>query len=193
MWVYDQDLGRFISADPDIQAPFVTNSFNRYAYVWNNPLKYTDPTGFWTAEETDVTTGEANQFEVNDDFASPQTVGDDNSSHHSHSNDNDSHSGDSHDKSPSSGSFGEGIFSRIQQWGDEFDETIKGWSNYIPVSVKAGMTIAGGFYHSGGGHISESLSAQHLEVNQDIVDVAYAAASGVAAVARSKSFKGVKP
>ncbi|WP_325892451.1 RHS repeat-associated core domain-containing protein [Grimontia sp. NTOU-MAR1] len=44
--VYDEELGRFISADPIVQAPFVTNSFNRYAYVWNNPLKYVDPTGF---------------------------------------------------------------------------------------------------------------------------------------------------
>ncbi|WP_283131150.1 RHS repeat-associated core domain-containing protein [Enterovibrio norvegicus] len=44
--VYDQELGRFISADPIVQAPFVTNSFNRYAYVWNNPLKYVDPTGY---------------------------------------------------------------------------------------------------------------------------------------------------
>ncbi|QUM89654.1 VCBS repeat-containing protein [Moritella sp. 36] len=44
--VYDQELGRFLSADPVIQAPFVTNSFNRYSYVMNNPLKYTDPTGF---------------------------------------------------------------------------------------------------------------------------------------------------
>ncbi|MGY5541117.1 RHS repeat-associated core domain-containing protein, partial [Vibrio brasiliensis] len=46
--VYDQELGRFISPDPIIQAPYATNSFNRYAYVMNNPLKYTDPTGyFW--------------------------------------------------------------------------------------------------------------------------------------------------
>lgn len=49
--VYDQTLGRFVSADPIIQAPFVTNSFNRYAYVWNNPLKYIDPTGFEINEE----------------------------------------------------------------------------------------------------------------------------------------------
>ncbi|TFH93132.1 type IV secretion protein Rhs [Vibrio ouci] len=44
--VYDQELGRFISPDPFVQAPYVTNSFNRYAYVMNNPLKYTDPTGY---------------------------------------------------------------------------------------------------------------------------------------------------
>ncbi|MDX1303034.1 RHS repeat-associated core domain-containing protein [Photobacterium sp.] len=44
--VYDQDLGRFLSADPIIQSPYMTNSFNRYSYVTNNPLKFTDPTGF---------------------------------------------------------------------------------------------------------------------------------------------------
>ena len=42
---------RFISADPNIQAPFVTASFNRYSYVFNNPLKYMDPTGFYTFAE----------------------------------------------------------------------------------------------------------------------------------------------
>ncbi len=51
--VYDQELGRFISPDPIIQAPYVTNSFNRYSYVWNNPLKYTDPTGFSLRETWD--------------------------------------------------------------------------------------------------------------------------------------------
>ncbi|HIF9111856.1 TPA: RHS repeat-associated core domain-containing protein [Photobacterium damselae] len=44
--VYDADIGRFISPDPVVQAPFMTNSFNRYSYVMNNPLKYVDPTGF---------------------------------------------------------------------------------------------------------------------------------------------------
>ncbi|MEZ8208683.1 RHS repeat-associated core domain-containing protein [Vibrio bivalvicida] len=54
--VYDQELGRFVSPDPIVQAPYVTNSFNRYSYVWNNPLKYTDPTGFysWGDFENDV-------------------------------------------------------------------------------------------------------------------------------------------
>ncbi|WP_255942752.1 RHS repeat-associated core domain-containing protein [Vibrio campbellii] len=48
--VYDQELGRFLSADSFVQTPYVVNSFNRYAYVINNPLKYTDPTGYWYAD-----------------------------------------------------------------------------------------------------------------------------------------------
>ena len=43
--VYDPVIGRFVSPDPLIQDPENTQSFNRYSYVWNNPLKYTDPTG----------------------------------------------------------------------------------------------------------------------------------------------------
>ncbi|OJA03541.1 RHS repeat domain-containing protein, partial [Bathymodiolus thermophilus thioautotrophic gill symbiont] len=45
--VYDPSIGRFLSADPNIQAPYNTQSYNRYSYVLNNPLKYTDPSGFW--------------------------------------------------------------------------------------------------------------------------------------------------
>jgi RHS repeat-associated protein len=44
--VQDPTLGRFISADPLIQAPFNTQSHNRYSYVWNNPTSYIDPSGF---------------------------------------------------------------------------------------------------------------------------------------------------
>ncbi len=49
--VYDPTIGRFLSADPYIQAPYYTQSFNRYSYVMNNPLKYIDPSGF---EATDL-------------------------------------------------------------------------------------------------------------------------------------------
>ncbi len=38
-------VGRFLSADNYVQAPGFTQSFNRYSYVLNNPLKYTDPSG----------------------------------------------------------------------------------------------------------------------------------------------------
>jgi RHS repeat-associated protein len=44
--VYDQMLGRFLSADPFIPEPLNTQSYNRYSYVFNNPLSFTDPSGF---------------------------------------------------------------------------------------------------------------------------------------------------
>ena len=45
--VYDPELGRFLSADPNIQFPHASQSYNRYSYVLNNPLKYTDPSGYF--------------------------------------------------------------------------------------------------------------------------------------------------
>ena len=45
--VYDPALGRFISADPHIQFAQASQSYNRYSYVLNNPMKYSDPTGFF--------------------------------------------------------------------------------------------------------------------------------------------------
>ena len=42
---YDPEIGRFISPDPIVQSYANPQSFNRYSYVLNNPLKYTDPTG----------------------------------------------------------------------------------------------------------------------------------------------------
>jgi RHS repeat-associated protein len=45
---YDPGLGRFITADTIVQAPYDPQSLNRYSYCRNNPLKYVDPTGhFW--------------------------------------------------------------------------------------------------------------------------------------------------
>ena len=43
--VYDPSLGRFLSPDNYVQAPDFSQSFNRYSYCWNNPLRYTDPDG----------------------------------------------------------------------------------------------------------------------------------------------------
>ncbi len=45
--VYDPTIGRFLSADPHVQAPGDLQNWNRYSYVMNNPLSYTDPTGFF--------------------------------------------------------------------------------------------------------------------------------------------------
>jgi RHS repeat-associated protein len=48
---YDPALGRFISADTVVPGAGNPQNLNRYAYVRNNPLRYTDPTGHWTFEE----------------------------------------------------------------------------------------------------------------------------------------------
>jgi RHS repeat-associated protein len=45
--MYDVTLARFISADPHIQANALSQNYNRYSYVMNNPMKYTDPSGFF--------------------------------------------------------------------------------------------------------------------------------------------------
>ncbi len=43
--VYDPLIGRFLSPDIVIQAEGNLQNYNRYSYVLNNPLKYTDPSG----------------------------------------------------------------------------------------------------------------------------------------------------
>ena len=44
--VYDPTIGRFMSADPFIQAPTDTQSYNRYSYARNNPVNLVDPSGY---------------------------------------------------------------------------------------------------------------------------------------------------
>ncbi|WP_281988351.1 polymorphic toxin type 23 domain-containing protein [Aquimarina aggregata] len=43
--MYDANLGRFLSPDNYVQDPYNSQSYNRYGYVWNNPLSLSDPTG----------------------------------------------------------------------------------------------------------------------------------------------------
>lgn len=45
--VYDPLTGRFLSPDPFVQSPDNLQNLNRYGYVLNNPLSYTDPSGFF--------------------------------------------------------------------------------------------------------------------------------------------------
>ena len=44
--VYAPKLGRFLSPDPVTSAPENGQNYNRYAYVYNNPLRYSDPSGY---------------------------------------------------------------------------------------------------------------------------------------------------
>lgn len=47
--LYDPVLGRFLSPDPFVQEPFMSQNFNRFSYALNNPLCYVDEDGefFW--------------------------------------------------------------------------------------------------------------------------------------------------
>jgi RHS repeat-associated protein len=42
---YSPTAGRFISVDPLLGSPYIPQSWNRYAYVSNNPLTFNDPFG----------------------------------------------------------------------------------------------------------------------------------------------------
>jgi RHS repeat-associated protein len=49
--MYDPFVGRFIQADPFVQDPLNTQSLNRYAYVMNNPMSATDPSGYFSLKD----------------------------------------------------------------------------------------------------------------------------------------------
>ncbi|MDR7209615.1 FG-GAP-like repeat-containing protein [Flavobacterium piscis] len=49
--LYDPKLHRFLQTDNYVQDPTNTQNYNSYGYVLNNPLKYTDPSGWLTQEE----------------------------------------------------------------------------------------------------------------------------------------------
>jgi RHS repeat-associated protein len=44
--MFDPSTGRFLTADPNTQAPFDSAGYDHYAYARNNPLKFVDPSGF---------------------------------------------------------------------------------------------------------------------------------------------------
>jgi len=49
--LYAPGMNRFIQADPMVQDATDPASWNRYAYVFNNPLAHTDPSGYWGVRE----------------------------------------------------------------------------------------------------------------------------------------------
>ena len=54
--LYDPALGRFLSPDPYVQMPDMSQNFNRYSYALNNPLCYVDESGEFVLS-TFLTTG----------------------------------------------------------------------------------------------------------------------------------------
>jgi RHS repeat-associated protein len=55
--IYDPTVGRFMSPDDMVPDPLDLQSLNRYSYVDNNPLSFTDPTGHEIGIETVVVWG----------------------------------------------------------------------------------------------------------------------------------------
>ncbi|SMX53979.1 RHS repeat-associated core domain-containing protein [Candidatus Brevifilum fermentans] len=51
---YDPQLGRFLQADTIVPPTQGTQGFDRFAYVNNNPLRYTDPNGRWAESILDI-------------------------------------------------------------------------------------------------------------------------------------------
>ncbi len=62
--IYDPLVARTMSADPYIQDRLSSQSYNRYTYVWNNPMNMTDTTGFVAMENTEEAIAECNQKEI---------------------------------------------------------------------------------------------------------------------------------
>lgn len=75
--VYDPELGRFMSADPIVQAPEFSQSYNRYAYVFNGPLSFTDPSGYsCTGSLIDDSVGCVHNWSAPGPNANPRPSGD---------------------------------------------------------------------------------------------------------------------
>jgi len=55
--MYDPALGRMLSPDAYVQSPLFSQSYNRYSYCVNNPLKFTDPTGMEKGDSDDPING----------------------------------------------------------------------------------------------------------------------------------------
>lgn len=51
--MYDPVIGRFMSTDPLTQLPNYNQSYKRYSYTLNNPLKFSDPSGFAFVQNMD--------------------------------------------------------------------------------------------------------------------------------------------
>ncbi len=50
--IYDPLVGRFLTPDPVVQAPYWSQGHNQYSYVYNDPVNLVDPSGFSARRDT---------------------------------------------------------------------------------------------------------------------------------------------
>ncbi len=66
---YSPKLGRFVSADPIVPGAGNPQAFNRYSYALNNPVRYTDPSGYKICDDVDAY-GRCITYDYGDDGSS---------------------------------------------------------------------------------------------------------------------------
>jgi RHS repeat-associated protein len=54
--IYDATIAHFLTPDPLVARPLVSESYNSYAYAFNSPLSFTDPSGLMAMAEKVTTT-----------------------------------------------------------------------------------------------------------------------------------------
>ncbi|MEW6402320.1 MAG: RHS repeat-associated core domain-containing protein [Chloroflexota bacterium] len=59
---YSPTLGRFLSADTIVPGPTNPQAYNRYSYTFNNPLRYTDPSGHDVCNEDGICFGQTGSY-----------------------------------------------------------------------------------------------------------------------------------
>lgn len=68
---YDPGLGRFLAADTIVPNPAEPQSFNRYSYGYNNPVRYVDPSGHIACDSANLPGLDQNACDAHPDFVAP--------------------------------------------------------------------------------------------------------------------------